>query len=46
MQDAVVVITGASSGIERSAARMFAARGSTVVLSIPPRRSCGRRHST
>jgi short-subunit dehydrogenase len=32
LQDAVVVITGASSGIGRSAARMFAARGSTVVL--------------
>jgi len=46
MQDAVVVITGASSGIGRSAARMFAARGSTVVLSIPLSPSCGRRRST
>lgn len=32
LSDAVVVITGPSSGIGRSAARMFASRGATVVL--------------
>ncbi|MFD1911046.1 SDR family oxidoreductase [Halodurantibacterium flavum] len=32
LSDAVVVLTGASSGIGRAAARMFADRGATVVL--------------
>lgn len=32
ISDAVIVITGASSGIGRAAARMFAEAGATVVL--------------